>query len=622
MTLDPTEIASSWLQSYAAFITSGDVKGTVSCFQDDGYLRDLLVFTWNNRTLHGHEKIKVYLENALAHASITDLKLESRRGLVPEIDGLNAEMVSPVPNTTVSAGFTFGCKVGKGEGYFFLVPTDAGEWKAISVMMQLAEISGHEEWIQEEGAHEGHTLSWTDVNRERRETIEKDPYVLIIGAGHTGLNLAAKFKHLNIPTLVVESNVRVGDNWRKRYPTLYLHIAKIYCELLYHPYPESWPLYLPRDKIADWLEHYAQAEDLVVWTNSRPLPGPTYDRTSGRWTVVIDSGGEHITLHPAHIVVAAGALGAPNIPIMENWDTFDGPIVHCVDYKGGKPFAGKRVVVVGAGNTSADLCQDLSFHGAESVTMVQRSATFVIPIAIVQGRVERWYHGVEINIADILQIAKPIPLLQKVAEQTEASFVEQLKEYYQSLREAGFKLVTDRNLFSLFYSAYGGYFYDVGCVDLIRSGKVKVKQGVEIARLEKNSVIFTDGSTLEADAIVLATSFGSIRDSMRGIFGDSVIDQTSPVWGLDDEGELRGIYRPSGYPGVSIVLGSVDEFGDGQRIQAMALEIKAIQLGLWSQLPNPKKGGGGGGGGGGGNWGGGGGGGGGPPPPGGVKDIK
>ncbi|KAF7372895.1 Dimethylaniline monooxygenase [Mycena sanguinolenta] len=577
MTLDPTEIASSWLQSYAAFLTSGDIKGAVSCLQDTGFLRDFLVFTWNNRTLHGHEEITTYLTNNLACASIADFKLETRPGLLPEIDGLNTRMVSSVVNT-VSAGFTFGCKVGKGRGYFFLVPTDGGEWKAISVMMELADISGHEEWIQEEGAHDGHTLSWTDVNRERRETIEKDPYVLIIGAGHNGLNVAARFKHLNIPSLVVESNLRIGDNWRKRYPTLHLHVPKYYCELLYHPYPASWPLYIPRDKIADWLEHYAQAEDLVVWTNSRPLPRPTYNQTSGRWTVVIDRGGKQVTLNPAHIVVAAGALGAPNIPVMENREKFAGSIVHCADYQGGKPFAGKRVVVVGAGNTSADLCQDLSFHGAESVTMVQRSATVVVPIVLVENEIERCFRDVKTDTADFLLMAKPIPLMQHMAEQNETSLAEHLKEFYQSLHGAGFKLVTNKGLMTVFYSAYGGYFYDVGCVDLIRSGKVRVKQGVEIARLEKNSVIFTDGSNLETDAIVLATSFGSIRDSMRGIFGDSVIDQTSPVWGLDHEGELRGVFRPSGHPGVSIVLCSVDGFADRQPPQAMVRRRRILHF--------------------------------------------
>jgi len=579
MTIDPTQIASSWLQSYGAFLASGDVQGAVSCFQPDAFFRDILVLTWNNRTLNGHDKITAYLENTLGHTSITDVKLETRRGLVPEIGGFKTQLVSSVADT-VSAGFAFGCKIGKGQGFFYLVLTDVGKWKAISAMMQLTDIWGHEEWIFEEGVYGGHTLSWTDVNRERHEAIEKDPYVLIIGGGHTGLNVAAKFKHMNIPSLVVESNLRIGDNWRKRYPTLTLHSPKINSDLLYQSFPKTWPVFTPRDKIADWLEQYAQSEDLVVWTNSRPLPGPTYDSTSHRWTVVIDRAGEHVTLNPAHIVLAAGALGAPNIPPMDNRAAFGGLVVHCADYKGGKPFARKRVVVVGAGNTSADLCQDLSFHGAESVTMVQRSASFVVSCDSVREMLERWYpEDLETEVADFLLSAKPVALMQRMTEETEALLVEQQKETYKGLREAGFNLITNKNIFSLFYGGYGGYWIDVGCADLIRSGKVKIKHGAEIARLEKNSVIFTDGSSLEADAIVLATSFKSIRDSMRSVFGDSIIDQTDPVWGLDEEGELRGVYRPSGHPALWFTAGEF--YTSRVRAKQLALEIKAIELGLF-----------------------------------------
>ncbi|KAJ7042124.1 dimethylaniline monooxygenase [Mycena alexandri] len=578
MTLDPIQIASSWLQQYGDFLKSGDVKGTVSSFQPNGFLRDILVFTWNNRTLNGHEKITAYLEDTLRSACITEVELETRRGLVPELSGFNAQMISPVAET-VSAGFTFGCKVGRGQGYFVLIPTEAGEWKAISVMTQLADISGHEEWILEEGIYGGHTLSWTDVNRERREAIEKNPYVLIVGAGHTGLNLAATFRHMDIASLVVESNLRVGDNWRKRYPTLTLHTPKVYTELLYQSFPRTWPLYTPRDKFADWLEQYVQSEDLVVWTNSRPLPGPTFDITSRRWTIVIDHAGQPVTLNPAHIVLAAGAHGEPNIPVIDNKEAFDGPVVHCEDYQGAKPFAGKRVVVVGAGNTAADICQDLSFHGAESVTMVQRSATCVVSVTSVRQMLEPLYHeNLGTEVADFLLMAQPVGLLQQKAKQTEALLVEQQKETYRGLREAGYHLITDQSLFSLFYAGYGGYWFDVGCAELIRSGKVKIKHGVEVTRLENNSVVFTDGSFLEADAVVLATSFKSIRDKMRGIFGDAVIDQTDPVWGLDDEGEIRGCYRPSGHPGLWFAAGEF--YVSRARSKQLALEIKAIELGL------------------------------------------
>jgi len=118
----------------------------------------------------------------------------------------------------------------------------------------------------------------------------------------------------------------------------------------------------------------------------------------------------------------------------------------------------------------------------------------------------------------------------------------------------------------------------VGCAELIRSGKVKVKQGVEIARFNDRSVVFTDGSSLEADAVIFATSYEGIADTMRTIFGDEAIDRVGPVWGIDKEGELRGCYRPTGHPGLWFTAG---EFSVSRSLsKQLALEIKAIELGL------------------------------------------
>lgn len=113
---------------------------------------------------------------------------------------------------------------------------------------------------------------------------------------------------------------------------------------------------------------------------------------------------------------------------------------------------------------------------------------------------------------------------------------------------------------------------DIGCAQLIIDGKVKIKQGVKIARTSSNSVHFTDGSTLVADVIVFAfvelshslvpmlikslfrrTGYENIRDTMRPLFGDETIDKTGPVYGKDEEGEFRASYRPSGHPGVRSV---------------------------------------------------------------------
>ncbi|KAF7348700.1 Flavin-containing monooxygenase YUCCA9 [Mycena venus] len=236
------------------------------------------------------------------------------------------------------------------------------------------------EWL---GVYDRHTLAWPDIIQERCLEIEQHLYVLLIGAGQTGLNVAACFKQINIPTLIVEKNHRVGDNWRERYPTLTLYPIEAHYTSRFHvlhmhlpkftpPYHHNWPIFKPHDKLAHSLEHYAESNNLVVRTNSiptptptlTPTPTPTYDPVSQRWTVVIDREGKHLTFHPAHIVFAAGTLGALHQPSIHNTERCRGITPHTAHHHGGAPFAAKRVVVIGTENSAADICQDFSFHSA------------------------------------------------------------------------------------------------------------------------------------------------------------------------------------------------------------------------------------------------------------------
>ncbi|KAJ6529376.1 FAD/NAD-P-binding domain-containing protein [Mycena capillaripes] len=518
------EIASSWLQRFGRALVSSDVARAVACFHPEGFLRDILVYTWSNRTLAGRAKIAEYLNSGLGTASIDAINLDSRPHLTPEF---------AAATSTITSGFTFETATGPGQGYFVLNPTASGEWLANAVFMMLSDIRGYEETGPEEGVYGGHTLAWSDIARERRLKIEQDPHVLIIGAGQTGLNMAARFKQMNIP-----------------------------------PYAHNWPIFTPRDKLAHWLEQYAESNDLVVWTNSRPLPMPTYDPASKRWTVVINREGTHVTIRPTHIVITARTLGAPHYPVIRDPERFKGITLHAGYYQGGMPFAGKRVIVIGAGNSAADIVQDLSFHGAQSVTMVQRSSTCVI-----------WPEDVPTDVADFKLNAMPLLLMKRILRAQEAKLSEAEKETHRGLREAGLKLNMGdgSGAYPLMFEKFGGI--DVGCAQLIREGKVKIKQGVEAARFTDDSLVFTDGSSLPTDVVIYATSYESIRDNMRALFSDSVIDQTSPLWGTDDEGELRGCYRASGHPGLWFAAGNfaVSRFYSEQ----LALEIKAIELGLY-----------------------------------------
>ncbi|KAF7350591.1 Flavin-binding monooxygenase [Mycena sanguinolenta] len=577
MMLDAPQIASSWLKTFGEFLEAGDISGTTSCFVPHGYFRDVLVFTWNNRTLAGQERIAAYLKDTLKPVAISQVKVDTRPYLGPESRPLSASA------SGVCSGFTFNTRVGYGQGYFMLAENENDKWKA--------------SWRR--GVYGGHTVAWHDVHRERRQTIERDPHVLIIGAGQNGLNVAARFRQMNIPTLIIEKTVRVGDVWRQRYPMMTLHTIKSQHEMLYQPYPANWPIYTPRDKLADWLEQYAISQDLVVWTNSRPLPTPTYDPATKRWTVVVDHAGEHVTLHPVHIVLAAGIIGAPHIPSIPDADLFEGSTIHSAAYPGGKDYVGKRTLVIGAGNSSADICQDLAFHKAAEVTMLQRSTTCIASAKNTRRLLEHLYpYEVPTDVSDFKSQALPFLALRAIARARTDELWAEEAETYKGLREAGMSLTMGKDgggQYPMFFERFGGYVIDVGVTDMIRSGQVKIKQGVEIARFTKNSAIFTDGSSLETDAVVFATSYESIRDTMRGLFGDATIDQTSAVWGIDEEGEINGCYRPTGYPHLWYACGDfiMSRFYSKQLAscpfhskikfsspRSQALEIKAIELGL------------------------------------------
>ncbi|KAH0587956.1 hypothetical protein H2248_006701 [Termitomyces sp. 'cryptogamus'] len=567
-------VADEWFKLFAAALQTANIVGITSSFLPSGWLRDVLTFSWNNRSLAGRDKIAAYLQNTLAKAKIADVVLDDTPGLSPQPSALN-------PNW-VASGFTYTTAIAIGQGYFHLAKDTDGAWKAQLVFMLVTDLKGYEENGPEQGIYEGHTRPWIDVHSERRQKIEDNPYVIIVGAGQTGLTIAARFRQMNIPSLVVEANSRVGDVWRKRYPSLTLHTPRSHHSLLYQPYPQNWPIYTPRDKLADWLEHYALSQDLVVWTNSRPLPTPTFDFSTKKWTVVIDKNGTQVTRHPAHIVLATGTLGKPRYPDIANKDVFRGITIHACNYAGGHPFSGKRVVVIGAGNTSADVCQDLVVQSAKSVTMVQRSSTCVVSPKSVEATITRaWPEGVPPQVSDLKYMAYPLSFFKGFLRQFEKEAWDRDRDLHEGLIKAGLKLnmgTDGSGIAPLLYERLGGYWIDVGCAEFISAGKIQIKHGVEPEYFTEDTLVFKDGTALPADVVIFATGYHNIRDSMKEIFGEETIERTSPVWGMDEEGELRGCYRPTGHPG--LWYGAGDFVNSRFSSKQLALEIKAAELGL------------------------------------------
>ena len=409
------------------------------------------------------------------------------------------------------------------------------------------------------------------------------------GAGQGGLTAAARLKMLNVDSLIVDSELRIGDNWRQRYHQLVLHDPVWFDHMPYLPFPSNWPIFTPKDKLADFFETYVKLLELNVWTRTEVISS-SWDDAKKQWTVVLertkeDGTTETRTLHPRHVIQATGHSGKKKLPIFKGTENFKGDrMCHSSEFAGADPKSkGKKAVVVGSCNSGHDIAQDF-FEKGYDVTMVQRSSTCVVSSqAITAIGLKGLYEegGPPTEDADLYLWSIPPPLFKtqqvkvtKVMNQNDAKTIE-------GLEKAGFKVdmgPMDAGLMIKYFQRGGGYYIDVGASQLIIDGKVKVKQGQEISEILPHGLRFADGSELEADEIVFATGYQNMRTQARIIFGDKVADRVGDVWGFDDEGEFRTIWRRSGHPGFWFMGGNLALCRYYSRL--LALQIKALEEGL------------------------------------------
>ncbi|KAF8661622.1 hypothetical protein AX16_001296, partial [Volvariella volvacea WC 439] len=207
-----------------------------------------------------------------------------------------------------------------------------------------------------------------------------DPTVLIIGGGHSGLDVAARLKALGVSTLIVEKNDQIGDNWGKRYEALCLHDPVWYDHLPYFPFPPTWPVYSPALKLAKWLRHYAEAMELNVWLSST-VTKATQDPNTQLWHVTVKrAGGSERVLVVKHLIFATGAGGESfNLPKYPGMNKFKGEMLHAYRHRRALDHAGKKVIVIGACTAAHDIAEDYYRHGVD-VTMFQRGSTYIMSV--------------------------------------------------------------------------------------------------------------------------------------------------------------------------------------------------------------------------------------------------
>lgn len=212
--LDVKKVAQDWLSSFSQAATAGDVESIVSLLLLEAFWRDMLALTWDMRTFSGKEKIEQFLKDRLSLSKLHDFKLREQF----------VALQQPYPDLAwISLIFDFATDVGQASGIARLVPSTSGEWKAHVVFTNLESLTNFPEKTGPLRNMEPNHGKWQAQRKREVDFVDHNPVVLVIGGGQSGLEIAARLKYLDIPSLIVERNPRIGDNWRNRYEALCLH---------------------------------------------------------------------------------------------------------------------------------------------------------------------------------------------------------------------------------------------------------------------------------------------------------------------------------------------------------------------------------------------------------------
>lgn len=542
----------NWLGTLNDALDRHDTDAVADLFEPGGFWRDLLAFTWNIRTMEGRDAIRDMLDDCLA-----------RTAPGPFV------RTAPAEGTGDGIAAWIGFETGVARCTGRVTIRDGLCHTLLSAMDDLKgheEPKGHRRPKGIEHRADRNRMTWAEQRAETaaRLGLQDQPEVVIVGGGQGGVALAARLKQLDVPTLVIEKNARIGDSWRNRYRSLVLHDPVWYDHLPYLPFPDTWPVFCPKDKMGDWLEAYASIFELDCWTGTA-CESADWDADAGQWRVdVRRDDGTTATLTPRQLVFATGAYGPPRLPDFPGQNDFAGTLLHSSQYADGAPFDGKRVLVVGAGSSAHDVAVDLWEAGAQ-VTMLQRRPSIVVRSETLmelgfdtysQDAVDR---GLTTETADLLAASVPYAVFAEQQKPLYRKIRERDADFYAALDKAGFAHdfgEDDTGLMVRALRTASGYYIDVGASTLIADGEIAVAQG-GIARVTCDGVRLESGADIAADAIVACTGYQSMNEGIAGIVGRGIADALGPCWGLGSgvkgdpgpwRGELRNMWAPTAHP--------------------------------------------------------------------------
>ncbi len=564
--------AGIWVAAFGAALERRDAGAVAGLFVADGHWRDIVAFSGDMTSVQGRAAIAGLFGRTMAATEPRGVRVAAGRTAPRRVMRAGRQVIEVI--------FAFETAQGRGHGVARLVPDGDGV-RAWTVSTSLEALHGD---APEDSARHAGELdyardfggeNWLDKRERARAYADRDPTVLVVGGGQAGLGIAARLTRLGVDTLIVDREARVGDNWRRRYHALTLHNEVHVNHLPFMPFPPSFPVFIPKDKLANWFEAYVDALDLNFWTGTA-LERGRWDAAAGCWEVSLRrADGSARVMRPKHLVFATGVSAIPKRPEMPGLADFGGTVLHSGEYSEGAAWQGRRALVLGTGNSGHDVAQDLYCAGAD-VTMIQRSPTYVVSLREAQSVYAIYTEGLPIADCDLLATAMPYPVLREAYQLSTAASRVADGALLEGLAARGFRLDfgEDATGFQMKYLRHGGgYYFNVGCSDLIVDGAIGLLQYDDIERVVPEGVRLRDGRVVEAELLVTATGYLNQQDTARAFLGDDVADRIGPVWGFDDGGELRNMWRPTAQEGLLFTAGSLAQCRIFSRF--LALQIKA-----------------------------------------------
>jgi indole-3-pyruvate monooxygenase len=338
--------------------------------------------------------------------------------------------------------------------------------------------------------------------------------IVVIGAGPAGLATSACLRREGLAHVVLEREGQIANAWHRHYDRLHLHTTKTYSGLPMMPWPKAAPRYPAREQVVQYLQAYAAKHHVA------PRLGVTAHavrRRSDHFTVDTSAG----VMTPRIVVMATGYNGVPKLPSIPGLDSFQGPAIHASLYKNAAPYQGKRTLVVGCGNSGAEIALDLAEQGVD-VAMVVRGPVHVVP---------RDLFGRPTQHTSVLLSYLPLGLRDAIAVGITGMVVGDLSRWGIVRPATGpNRMIEESGRIPIL---------DVGTIAMIKQGKIRVLPAVQ--EISADRVRFAGGAQHSFEAIIFATGYTSGLDTVIKGF-EAIADARGRPNRYGEETGISGLY--------------------------------------------------------------------------------